>query len=539
MIFLRELDKQPGDELYAALADEYKYAQDYANPHRNQRNAPKNNPPISLEVLATFKKGKLAIKKTNDLFAKVGSTRQNPDWHTNGATFLKFQQRATQKSLHILQSKIIHCITEREAELNVLHRRIGQAAAQRFLTAINGRWKALEQLVKEYNKEVVTYNRTHPDRKLTSLDLTQLKLSGLDTKEIWEIDLVMSRADWAVFDYVREGIEAVCRLDRITEERAQLQLHSARMVSWLSWQLDILLHSTPDHLTKILILHRYRIILSLLSIKKPIVTRTDQSLLWNLRSKIETQFEPHQISVQENNNLPLYQPTISRRVRPVAQSIPLTAPQEMPSVLSVPLAASANLSTLAASPAPPAAPPPATAATSPAPPAPPPAIVSTAPSILAPGTTASPTASLTAPRTLPPATAAPSTARSELSAALSTLHTTLLAQSTVPLVQPVESDHPIQSPTASNEMDIMGHDTESDYSDYDDELQFGWEQEAMGDVLDRLEIYERQEELELRSNYDDGEEERADTLTSTSQYMLGDLVIEETGGHDVTMIDAE
>jgi hypothetical protein len=88
-------------------------------------------------------------------------------------------------------------------------------------------------------------------------------------------------------------------------------------------------------------------------------------------------------------------------------------------------------------------------------------------------------------------------------------------------------------------MDVMGHDTESDYSDYDDELQFGWEQEAMGDVLDRLEIYERQEELELPSNYDDGEEEPADTLTRTSQYMLGDLVIEETGGQDVTMIDVE
>jgi hypothetical protein len=49
----------------------------------------------------------------------------------------------------------------------------------------------------------------------------------------------MSRADWAVYDYVRARIEAKCRLARVQEERVQLKLHACRMAHWLMRQTSV------------------------------------------------------------------------------------------------------------------------------------------------------------------------------------------------------------------------------------------------------------------------------------------------------------
>lgn len=115
------------------------------------------------------------LHDTINIYASTVPLTHNPHRHQNGPKFLKYQQRAARKQLHILQSKIVHCITEREAELSAVHWRVGQAAAQKFLTAINGRWKALELIVREYNKEIDRYNRFVPDRILRTLDAAVLK----------------------------------------------------------------------------------------------------------------------------------------------------------------------------------------------------------------------------------------------------------------------------------------------------------------------------------------------------------------------------
>jgi hypothetical protein len=67
----------------------------------------------------------------------------------------------------------------------LLHRRLGQHMAKRFLQAVNGRWKVLSKLVSDYNSEVRKYNRTaRPMEPLRELDADQLRANGLDNGEI-------------------------------------------------------------------------------------------------------------------------------------------------------------------------------------------------------------------------------------------------------------------------------------------------------------------------------------------------------------------
>ena len=219
--------------------------------------------------------------------------------------FVDSERRNAQHTLHTLQTMIIHCITEREAELSVLQRRTGLAESKRFLTALNGRWKMLEQLVKDY-KEVAKFNRTSPNRTQRLLNTAVLRSQGLDSDEIWEIDLLMSRSDWAVYDFVHQGIEAVCRLQRVAEERSQLRLHSMRMVGWLSRQLEILLREIQirhERLTRCMVLHRYKAAVSLLTMKSPVASDQDRDVLWDLRRRIETLLQPESIPV-ENTAIP-------------------------------------------------------------------------------------------------------------------------------------------------------------------------------------------------------------------------------------------
>jgi hypothetical protein len=69
----------------------------------------------------------------------------------------------------------------------------------------------------------------------------------------------MSRADWAVYDYVGAGIEAKCRLARVQEERVQLKLHACRMAHWLTRQTDVPLKrefTIPHRIISAKLIHR-------------------------------------------------------------------------------------------------------------------------------------------------------------------------------------------------------------------------------------------------------------------------------------------
>jgi hypothetical protein len=83
-------------------------------------------PPLTLAELRTYKRGGDAITATNHLFNQYGEHRDDPAWQSpDGEKFRKFKQRAAVSTLHKLQTQLIHHMTERSAELELLHRRIG------------------------------------------------------------------------------------------------------------------------------------------------------------------------------------------------------------------------------------------------------------------------------------------------------------------------------------------------------------------------------------------------------------------------------
>jgi hypothetical protein len=172
-------------------------------------------------------------------------------------------------TLHKLQTQLIHHMPERSAELELLHCRIGQEAAKTFLNAIRQRSKALDNLVQEYNQ--VTRGAG-----VRTLDAGRLREEGLDNEEMWDIDLFMARGDWAVYDFVRAGIEARAHLERVEEERSQLCLHAKRLVHWTHHRLAIVLQVLDDpdaqHLDnlKTIMIHHYRVIKSLLKLDAPL-----------------------------------------------------------------------------------------------------------------------------------------------------------------------------------------------------------------------------------------------------------------------------
>jgi len=96
-----------------------------------------------------------------------------------------------------------------------LNRRIGQKRAAAFKAAINNRWHQLEGLVESYNSELEKLktsndNDRYPDvLRLRKLNPKALKDEGLDNSEIWDVDMALCNSDWAVFDIVRQGIEAI------------------------------------------------------------------------------------------------------------------------------------------------------------------------------------------------------------------------------------------------------------------------------------------------------------------------------------------
>jgi DNA mismatch repair ATPase MutS len=131
-----------------------------------------------LVELRAYKRGGAAIAETNRLFEQYGEDRDDPAWQSpDGEKFSKYKQRSAVSTLQRLQTELIHHITERTAELELLHRRVGQETAKAFLNSIKQRSKALDNLVQEYNK-VARVAGVRP------LDAGDLRENGLDNDEM-------------------------------------------------------------------------------------------------------------------------------------------------------------------------------------------------------------------------------------------------------------------------------------------------------------------------------------------------------------------
>ena len=229
---------------------------------------------LNIDELATFTNGLEAMNRTDRLLEMYETNRD--DWGVDGELYGFYQRRFIRKELHKLQGKIIHVVTERTAEQSMLHKHVrGLRESKMFLESLNKRWKQLDDTVKKYNDEATRLEglgvRDIP-RKLSS---KSLKRDGLRNEEIWDLDRMQSRADWALHEYVREGIDSHFRLMRVEEERVQLQLHYGRMRLWLTRHTNIILlyldASPQDTLTRKsfirLLLHRLRGVASLISMK--------------------------------------------------------------------------------------------------------------------------------------------------------------------------------------------------------------------------------------------------------------------------------
>jgi hypothetical protein len=110
----------------------------------------------------------------------------------------------------------------------------------------------------------------------------------------------MSRADWAVYDYVRAGIEAKSRLSRVKEEREQLKLHARRMTCWLLRQSTALLRRDfiiPERVWSSKLIHRLRVVQSLLEMEGAILCPEDRVLLSELKDHIVQAIDPFNIAV--------------------------------------------------------------------------------------------------------------------------------------------------------------------------------------------------------------------------------------------------
>jgi hypothetical protein len=201
----------------------------------------------TFEELQNTLLGAAAIAKTQALLDATGSTRE--DWHSESARYLRSKRRVTLSLLQQMQTEIVKIVTERTVEIEVLHRRVcNQTMAKRFLGQINSWYKPLEKLVHDYNLEVDRYNEGLPAaegdqlRHLSSQELRESGISHSDG-EIWDVERLLSNADWACHKSVRVAIDAYFRQQRATEEKKMLLIHVQGICRWLSYQVGVLFHS--------------------------------------------------------------------------------------------------------------------------------------------------------------------------------------------------------------------------------------------------------------------------------------------------------
>lgn len=240
------------DEVYTSLKEEEELQRKFAFeqwsatqsvPIFRGRGRPKKlAPPLDLEPLTREEMkgynryGMLAAEKTENLLYEHELSLDQ--WAPDGDTYKQYKQRDALQRLNTLQMKIIHVVTERTVESIIIKRRVkGHKSAIKFSQAISQRWSSLKKLVIDYNKELDALKGTEFEVNLRELNLKSLKEDGIDYSEIWDLDRLMANSDWAVLDYVREGIEALTALDRADEEEISLKINCERAFEWLKRQL--------------------------------------------------------------------------------------------------------------------------------------------------------------------------------------------------------------------------------------------------------------------------------------------------------------
>jgi hypothetical protein len=126
----------------------------------------------------------------------------------------------------------------------------------------------------------------------------------------------MARGDWSVYGFVRAGIEARARLQRVEEERTQLRLHAQRLVHWIHRRLAVLLAvlNEPDsqrfgNNLKTIIIHHYRVIKSLLKADQKAghahLLPEDRAILLTSRRQIDELLNPEkleEIAAEDDDN---------------------------------------------------------------------------------------------------------------------------------------------------------------------------------------------------------------------------------------------
>lgn len=237
----------------------------------------KSNNDEIFELLLEEERLRRRDPRVTRLLTLTGSTRE--EWRRNGELFLGHQRAHALKQLRYLQAELIKIVTERRVEVDVLHKRVrGHKKAKKIIAKINGRWKQLDNLVKKYNAEI----RKVGDANLRQLSAKDIRENGIENDEIWDIERLMSNSDWAVYQYVRDGIRWYFVQQRVVEERRMLQLHAQRLMKWLKHQGNVLLNllhremRMDSHHLKELLLHRFRIMRSLFAIKHDSLFPLDQ-----------------------------------------------------------------------------------------------------------------------------------------------------------------------------------------------------------------------------------------------------------------------
>lgn len=73
-----------------------------------------------------------------------------------------------------------------------------------------------------------------------------LKQEGLDNWEIWDVDMALCNSSWAIFDIIRQGIEAIFFLCRVKDEEERLCIHAECITEWLKYQTEALINCIHD-----------------------------------------------------------------------------------------------------------------------------------------------------------------------------------------------------------------------------------------------------------------------------------------------------
>lgn len=247
-----------------------------------------------------------AVKNTNNLLNKIRVNRES--FSRTSTRYLNAKKGANIKKLVELQKKIIDTCTDRVAEAELLHRRLkGNKAAQKCVTALNSRWKQLKSLVDTYNK-IIDEARI----EIQKLSVEDIRKDGTQCDQLWAIDRLVVRDDWAKSLDIRRGIDALHRLERSKEEERMLRLHLKRMLDWLKKDCRTLLmaaheltnsssnkHSFKTYIASLLV-QRVKIIRNILKIK----TTEDRLFTPTQRQKLLGRLEEIQRVLIEAETVP-------------------------------------------------------------------------------------------------------------------------------------------------------------------------------------------------------------------------------------------